>query len=158
MNEYLQKREQLQNMYRNQYGKSYPQIAKFIDIDRQATDALIDEVLLQRYLHKLELSVGEKQLEEFVAQNYFPQGITPEAYRMFLQRVGMSGPQFEQKLERQLVVNQLMNLIRDLNVISEAELQAAFNQEHAKFQFTTVAVRRQDFEKQVDLSNEAPVS
>lgn len=154
MNDYFQKKEQLLNVYRNQYGKNFPQISKFLNIEQQTTDALINEVLLERYIHELGLSVGLNQLKEYVAQNLFPQGFSPEGYRNFLRQIGMNGAKFEATLQRQLVSTQLMNLVRDLNVISEAEAKARYGNEHGKFKFRYISVRRQDFEKEVKQDNE----
>jgi peptidyl-prolyl cis-trans isomerase D len=149
----IQRNEQF---YRQQYGdRLTPDLLKLLDIPSTTLNQLVDSALLRQEAEALGLRVPDealrleiREIPAFQRDGQF----SPAAYRAVLQRQGIGPAAFEYDLRRQLLIEQLVDLIRRGIHVSEAEALEEFhgNSDELTLEYVKFPVSEFDSQATVD--------
>lgn len=157
---FAQFNEQLQNIrqvYRQRFGAAFEQFADSINLEQQAVDSSIDQVLSEDFIRSLNLMVSQEQVRNRIFSLPFFQQSPPsqESYRRFLQAVGLRGDQLEQLMEQEIANEVLSNTLADLTTPSTAELKQWIAAQNTKYDFNYVEIGTESFIGQAAPKNDA---
>ena len=120
------RREQLQNLYRQRFGANFYQIMESlkIDLNQQVIDRAISDTLVSGEARSKELFVGDNAVRDTL-QELIPGGFSSEAYSSLLRRIGKTPAEFEEQLRNDLLRSQYGGLLRDASRASRREARVA---------------------------------
>ncbi|WWP00686.1 MAG: peptidylprolyl isomerase [Candidatus Dasytiphilus stammeri] len=91
---------------------------------QQVLHQLIDEVLLQQYVHNLRMDIDDEQIKEVIFQQpefMIDEQFNFDRYRNFLHHIGLTSQQYAETLRKKLTVSQLLNAIANTEFILPSE-------------------------------------
>lgn len=130
----------IESRYRQMFGDKFYEVAESLNLNlrQQALDTLIDKAVLQQEADKIGFAATNDSVREYIPTKVFrgPNGesqYSPEAYRRLLQSVGMSAPVFEQEVKDEIARNTLINLFKDVAVVTNKDVEARFLQQKTRY-------------------------
>ena len=149
--DFYRERRQVQEMYRNMYGKNYPQIQQLLEgrLNQQLVDRLVADNVLTAKASQLELYVGEGEVRNTIISQLFPQGFDRARYATYLQHLGMSSSEFEGRLAKDALKEQMSDLIAQAAYPSKREVRAALIKNDTKFDVDYVEFAPDSFKSAV---------
>jgi peptidyl-prolyl cis-trans isomerase D len=145
--------------YREQYGdKLTPELLKALDIPSMTLNQLVDSATLRQEAERLGLTVPDEalrqQIREIDAFNG-PGGFSPSRYRAMLQRQNMTPARFERSLRQEMLVSQLVDVIRSGVHVTEDEAFQDYRRQNDKLVLSYLAIEGSSLEDQVEVKDEA---
>lgn len=152
----MQRNEQF---YRQQYGdRLTPELLKLLDIPSMTLNQLVDSAVLQQEAEGLGLRVPDESLRleireipAFQRDGQF----SPAAYRAVLERQGIGPVAFEYDLRKQLLIEQLVDLIRRGIHVSESEVREEYHRNNDELTLEYVKFSASEFESEVTVDDAA---
>ena len=154
---YLDRYEMMTEMYRRQFGASFSNFKKFLNVEQRTIDEIVEEVLEDRFARSLSLTAGDAHVQQQLSRiPYFQtQGLTQQSYKNFLAAQRMTAQEFERALRQQALRDQMQGLFKDLALPSTSELKTAYETENAKAEFEYIPYPATMFQSKVDVSDES---
>jgi peptidyl-prolyl cis-trans isomerase D len=148
-----QARQRNEQFYRQQYGGQLtPELLKLLDIPSLTLNQLVDAAVLRQEAESLGLQVPDealrleiREIPAFQRDGQF----SPAAYRAVLERQGLSAPLFEADLRTQLLIEQLVDVVRRGVQVTEAEALEAYHRDKDELTLDYVKLAAVDFESDV---------
>jgi peptidyl-prolyl cis-trans isomerase D len=145
--------------YREQYGdKLNAELLRALDIPSMTLNQLVDSAVLRGEAERIGLRVPDdavrdkiRGLDAFQREGEF----SPAIYRASLARRGMSATSFEEGLRRDILAQQLVDVIRRGVHVTEDEALAQWIDSAEKIVLSYVAIPTGDLESQVAVDEEA---
>jgi peptidyl-prolyl cis-trans isomerase D len=152
----MQRNEQF---YRQQYGeKLTPELLKLLDIPSMTLNQLVDAAVLRQEAESLGLQVPDealrleiREIPAFQRDGQF----SPAVYRAMLERQGIAPSTFEHDLRQQLLIEQLVDLVRRGIHVSDAEAREEFHRKNDEITLEYVKLSAADFESEVTIDDTA---
>jgi len=120
----------------------------------QAAQQLISEKALVAEAHRLGLHASDDELRDDLEHGQlgvelFPGGkfVGQEQYEDFVQRIGMSVPQFESMEKDYILIRKLRSMIADSAFVSDAEVHDEFVRRNTKVKFDYAVIAQADILK-----------
>ena len=156
--QYTRRYNDLVNQMRQQLGPNFDRFRDKLNLQQQAIDSIIRDILLKRVTDSLGLSVSTNQVErEILASPVFKDGYNDELFKRYLRALNMDSLKFENQMKTQMVQQQLQQTLADLSVPSEKELRAVFVAENRTSEFRYVTLKSADFAAKVDVQDETKI-
>jgi peptidyl-prolyl cis-trans isomerase D len=153
--EYQNQIRNLDAMGRRQFGPNYDKIRGMLNVPERVVDSLVSQNLFSALIADMGLGAGVAQVREYILQNYFPTGFNESLYLDMLRQNGLTEEQHTDKVRKQIAAGQLQDLLSDVSFVSDVELRSKYRVENTKFAFQYVVASAADFEKKVDVTDEA---
>jgi len=152
----MQRNEQF---YRQQYGdRLTPELLKLLDIPSMTLNQLVDAAVLRQEAEALGLRVPDealrleiREIPAFQRDGQF----SPAVYRAVLERQGIGPAAFEYDLREQLLIEQLVDLVRRGVHVSDAEVREEFHRNNDEMTLEYVKISATDFESDVTVDDAA---
>src|SRR2546430_9466618 len=137
--------QEIRKVIENQMrGKQLPPelIPNFVP---QIVDQLVTERALAFEAQKLGYQVTDAQLSDAIHQyipQLFPDGkfVGRDVYAGFLQQQGLSIPEFEDSMRRQLLITRLRNIALEGAIVTPAEIEAEYRKRNEKVKLQYVKI------------------
>jgi len=120
----------------------------------QAAQELINEKALVFEARRLGLRTSDEELREDLEHGplsvqFFPEGkfVGQEQYEDFVQRAGMTVPQFEALEKDYILIRKLQALVSGSAFVSDAEVRQAFEKQNTKVKFDYAVITQADILK-----------
>ncbi len=154
-----QARQRNEQFYRQQYGGQLtPELMKMLDIPSLTLNQLVDAAVLRQEAESLGLEVPDealrleiREIPAFQRDGQF----SPAAYRAVLERQGISAPRFEADLRTQLLIEQLVDVVRRGVQITDAEALDAYHRDNDELTLEYVKLAAADYESEVAVDEAA---
>jgi peptidyl-prolyl cis-trans isomerase D len=147
-----------QNAFRQQLGENYELARVQLNLEQRVVDELVNGALLDRLRETLGLAAATSQIEQRIAAHPFFQGaMTKASYQTFLQVQGLTGFGLEQQTAKEIISEQLTNMLGDLNMVTDEELRAIYRDQERKASFTLLEIKPADFTDKVDTSDQEAI-
>ena len=122
-------------------------------IPQMVQDMITDRALAYE-AEQLGLQVTDADVRNTIRQmipNLFPNGnfVGTDAYASMLAQQNLSIAEFESDLRRQILITRLRDIAVEGTVVSQAEIQEAYNKKYEKLQVEWVQMKTADFNKEV---------
>jgi len=147
-----------QTFYREQYGdRLTPDLLRALDIPALTLNQLVDQAVLREEASRLGLRVPDEALRAEIREiGAFQRNgqFSPEVYRIVMQRQGMSAAIFEAAMRSDLLVEQLVDVIRRGVHVTEQEAFDQYAAESEKMVLEYVKVSADDLQDQVEVSED----
>lgn len=154
--DYERQRQAVEQRHRQTFGEQFESYRRFLNINQEALDNSINDVLLRKLIGKLDIATSLEIIEkQIVSSPFFEGSYSPEKFNSYKQALQMSGAQIQDLFGRETARLQLVRLIQDTTFASKAELQAIFNNNETKRTFRFVAFDPETFKASVTVSDEA---
>jgi peptidyl-prolyl cis-trans isomerase D len=156
-----QKKREVEAVYRRMFGANFDQFAGQMNIDGQVVDSFISSLLFREKAAGWGLvsPLGADQDRRRLAEaGLYGEGFSPEAYRGYLQEIGMTGPQFETELRERDKERQVVDLLRGLNFISQKEAEAELVHQETAFDLRSVEIDPEKFQSDVEEPSSAELN
>lgn len=151
----MQRNEQF---YRQQYGdRLTPDLLKMLDIPSMTLNQLVDAAVLRQEAEDLGLRVPDEALRLEIREipAFHREGqFSPAAYRAVLQRQGIGPAAFEYDLREQILIEQLVDLVRRGIHVSEAEVREEFHRNNDRLTLEYIKLSALDFESEVTVDEQ----
>ncbi|MEZ4753798.1 MAG: SurA N-terminal domain-containing protein [Bdellovibrionota bacterium] len=122
--EFSQRRRELEQRLEQQFGPTYYQLidAGVINLNQQVMDALLEQMLLNKFAAELGTTAGNTELGSFIQTSFAQDGrFDQNLYANYLSSQGLTAPQFEARIRDELVTQGIDNLIKDISQSTKAE-------------------------------------
>jgi peptidyl-prolyl cis-trans isomerase D len=144
--------------YREQYGDQLtPQLLQALDLPSLTLNQLVDQSVLRQEAERLGLMVPDeavllelREIEAFHANGQF----SPSAYRTMLTRQGLTPAAFEDSMREQMLIEQLVDVVRRGVHVSSDEAFEAFAREGEKLTLDYVKISAGDFTESVEVADD----
>lgn len=154
-----QARQRNEQFYRQQYGAQLtPELLKLLDIPSLTLNQLVDSAVLRQEAENLGLEVPDealrleiREIPAFQREGQF----SPAAYRAVLERQGVGPTRFESDLRTQLLIEQLVDVVRRGVHVTEAEALEAYHRDSDELTLEYVKLPATDFESDVAVDDAA---
>ncbi len=154
-----QARQRNEQFYRQQYGGQLtPELLNMLDIPSLTLNQLVDAAVLRQEADSLGLQVPDealrleiREIPAFQRDGQF----SPAAYRAVLERQGVSAPRFEADLRTQLLIEQLVDVVRRGVQVTDAEALDAYHRDNDELTLEYVKLAAVDFESEVAVEDAA---
>lgn len=93
-----------------------------LQVNQTVMDELMAEVLLRDAATQAGLAPNDYEVVKTLHTQLFPQGFSKDTYAAYLRSVGMTAPQFEQKLKEDLFRRQYVQILGHLTHVTDAEV------------------------------------
>jgi len=148
-----------EQFYRQQYGdRLTPDLLRMLDIPSMTLNQLVDAAVLRQEAESLGLRVPDEalrlEIREIPAFHRDGQ-FSPATYRAVLQRQGIGPAAFEYDLRQQILIEQLVDIVRRGVHVSEAEVREEFHRNNDRLTLEYVKLSALDFESEVTVDEEA---
>ena len=148
------RQQQIQNIFRNQFKENFPQIRKMLNLPQRTVDDLVNSVLLNNFLEKLNFGAGVSQIETKIASHpYFQGQITQASFQNFLQAQGLNSAALESSTKRQILLDQLQKVFTHVSVPSTKEIENTVKQESLLKKFKYIELKNDNFKDKVKTDN-----
>jgi peptidyl-prolyl cis-trans isomerase D len=119
----------------------------------QMVDDMITERALAYEAQRLGFQVSDQDLRDAIRQmapNLFPNGtfVGKEAYAAMLAQQGVSIPEFEDDLRRQILITRLRNIAVEGTVVSPAEIEQEYRKKNEKIKVEWVELKPEMYAKE----------
>jgi peptidyl-prolyl cis-trans isomerase D len=119
----------------------------------QMVEDLITQHALEYEARRLGFEVSDQELRDSIRQmapNLFPNGtfVGKEAYASMLAQQGVSIPEFEDDLRRQILITRLRNIAVEGTVVSPAEVEQEFQKKFEKIKVDWVQIKPETYAKE----------
>jgi peptidyl-prolyl cis-trans isomerase D len=152
---FYRQRETIERNFQNQFGANYSEIRKFLNLDQQTSDYLIQDVLLQNFTEDLGLTASKKQIEQDVMKSpFFANGFSKQQYQAYLNALGLSGAAFESLKRKEFIRSQLQSIFADLSFTSDQELRAIYNNKKSVVSYRYLTIDPEAFKDKVTSDDE----
>ena len=147
-----------QRYYREQYGDQLtPQLLAALDLPSVTLNQLVDQSVLKQEAEKLGLLVPDeairleiREIPTFHANGSF----SPNAYRTVLTRQGLTPSTFEDSMRQEMLIEQLVDVVRRGVHVSTEEAFAEFALEREKITLDYVQIPAADFAEKVEVTDD----
>jgi peptidyl-prolyl cis-trans isomerase D len=146
-NDLERSKQNIEARYRQMFGENFEQVAQSlkINITQQAVDNLIDSAILDEAARNQGFAANDDAVRKYLLTTVFKgqngeSTYSPQAYRNLLQTIGMSAPQFEKEIQKDVSRTALFNLIRDVAVVSEKDVETRFIKQNTKYSFLAAEI------------------
>jgi peptidyl-prolyl cis-trans isomerase D len=154
-----QAQQRNEQFYRQQYGAQLtPELLKMLDIPSLTLNQLVDAAVLRQEAESLGLQVPDealrleiREIPAFQRDGQF----SPAAYRAVLERQGISAPRFEADLRTQLLIEQLVDVVRRGVHVTDAEALDAYHRDNDELTLEYVKLAAADYESEVSFDDAA---
>lgn len=154
--DYERQRQAVEQRHRQTFGEQFESYRRFLNINQEALDNSINDVLLRKLLGKLDIATSLEIIEkQIVSSPFFEGSFTPEKFNAYKQALQMSGAQIQELFGRETERLQLVRLIQDTTFTSDVELRAIFNSNETKRTFRFVTFDPETFKSTVVITDEA---
>ena len=150
---YLDYQRQLQGIRsreRARLGTNFNQMEKFLNLEQQALDSLIQETVTDSFARDLGLTASVKDIEDQLTQA----GVNRATFDAFRRSQGLSELQVEELMRTQLIRTQLGSFFGDGSEPSALEVKAVFEQNNTQKKFIFARISRESSKEAVDVSDE----
>lgn len=158
LSQWQQARQRNEQYYRQQYAERLtPELLKALDIPGVTLSQLVDSAVLHAEAEKLGLRVPDEavRLEIRELEAFRPQGqFSPATYRRVLQRQGLNPASFERSLRDQMLIEQLVDVIRRGVHITEDEAFAAYRHDSDSVELSYLKIASSDLRDSVEIDEE----
>ena len=125
----------------------------------QMVDQLINEKAMAYQANRMGIIVTEADTAKAIRENMpqlFPDGkfVGKEAYASFLAQQNMTIGEFEESMQKQLLLNRLRSLVLESTVVSKAEIEQDFRSKNEKASIEYVKILPEKIRAEVKLSPE----
>lgn len=131
LQEYKQSYNMVVNHYRSMYGQGItPQMLKLLQVERQALETLIEQILLEEKAKTLGFKISDMELTDYIANMEFflTNGkFDYDKYQSILAANRMSVEDFENQVRRQIVKEKITELITGTAKVTDKELREWYN-------------------------------
>lgn len=136
-------KQNIESRYRQMFGENFAQLAQSLrlNINQQALDNLIDTAVLDQAAQEQGFVANDDSVRKYILTTIFKD--TPysaAAYRNLLQSVGMSAPQFEREIKKDVSRSTLLKLIEDAAIVTDKDVEARFIKQNTKFSFVAAEI------------------
>lgn len=148
--------ESLEARYRQVYGDQFtPELARQLQIKRQAIEQLLNEQILIEEARRLGLQVTDKELRDKLLsipgftddQGRF---LSQEVYQRVAQANGFPNPsQLEEAVRRDMLLEKLRNVLSQTVYVTDAEVEQSYRDEVERAKIRYVQVPRTRFAQEV---------
>lgn len=142
--------------YRSMFGKNFEAFARSFNfnIPQQAMDMLVDGALLSQKAKQLGFAADEDAVKQHIATDLFnpakvPGGFNAEAFRGFLQNMGLTYKQYSAQVQDDLTRAALVQLIKDSAVTSERDIDSRFEREETTYTVVTAQLSNSKLQSEV---------
>ena len=146
-NDLERSKQNIEAQYRQRFGDNFAQVAQSlkINITQQAIDNLIDTAILDEAARKQGFAANDDAVRKYLLTTVFKGSngettFSPQAYRNLLQNIGMTAPQFEKEIQKDVGRTALFNLIRDVAVVTDKDVEARFIKQNTKYSFIAAEI------------------
>lgn len=154
--DYERQRQAAEQRYRQTFGEQFESYRRFLNINQEALDNSINDVLLRKVIGQLDIATSLEIIEkQIVSSPFFEGSFTPEKFNAYKQALQMSGAQIQDLFGRETARLQLVRLIQDTSFTSKAELRAIFNNNETKRTFRFVSFDPETFKANIAITDEA---
>jgi peptidyl-prolyl cis-trans isomerase D len=144
--------------YREQYGDQLtPQLLRALDLPSLTLNQLVDQSVLRQEAERLGLMVPDeavllelREIEAFHANGQF----SPGTYRSVLQRQGLTPATFEESMREEMLIEQLVDVVRRGVHVSGDEAFEAFARERDQLVLDYVKISTGDFAESVEVADD----
>ena len=123
---------------------------------------MVDQMIAGRAMEyqaaKMGFRVTDADVVEGIKQSVpqlFPGGqfVGKETYASFLRQNGISVPEFESQVRRQLLTTRVVGLVDEGVIVSPADVEAEYRRKNDQIRVEFIAIREADLKKQVTVSD-----
>ena len=155
LNRYREEIQALQKRYKSQLDEK---MLKSLNIGQRVLDELIEEVLLVKAAQKYNITVTDKELEDFIL-NYplFQEKgkFSQQKYLRVLHILRMNEEEFEASQREQLLIAKVKNFIKEnFSLVSQEEITQFFNLGREKINLEFVEIDPKNFLKDLNVTSE----
>jgi len=158
LSQWQRARQRNEQYYRQQYGERLtPELLKALDIPGLTLSQLVDSAVLRSEAEKMGLRVPDEavRLEIREIEAFRPQGqFSPATYRAVLQRQGLNPTAFEDTLREQLLIEQLVDVVRRGVHVSEDEAFEAYRRDSDTVELSYLKIARADLQDSIEIDEE----
>ncbi len=149
--QFERERNQIQERYRQMFGKNYYQFAKSLEanMNQQVVDKLIADTLLEREARKNELYIGNEEVSNILRAEVFQQGMDTRMYAAILRQLGMTAQEFEQQIRDEALRQAFAGMLSDVSFASTQEAKALWETEETVYSVSHVEFAPAKFEGEV---------
>lgn len=146
---------------------SYQEVRNSVDqLSRQygttvPTDRVVDRMVSQTLIEQESLRKGfrvsnePERIKEMIIQEYFRDGsASKDRYLGLLQQVGMSPPQFEQKVRTDRLIEMYVGLLTDVSFATSREAKVELAQQDTEYTVAGLEIKAEDLIKDVPAPSE----
>ncbi|MCB0337959.1 MAG: peptidylprolyl isomerase [Bdellovibrionales bacterium] len=135
--------------YRQLFGDNFDRFAASMNLPQQVVDRMISGILLQRFAERMDFTIGTRQVQEKILDLFGGQ-FDANNYRSYLQTVGYTSAQFEDRLREDLLGEQLTNLLEDVSFATDTEVKLAVEREETVYDVKYAELNPVVYEKDVE--------
>ncbi len=158
LSEWQQARQRNEQYYRQQYGERLtPELLKALDIPGLTLSQLVDSAVLHAEAEQMGLRVPDEavRLEIREIEAFRPEGqFSPAAYRRVLQRQGLNPASFEQSLRDQMLIEQLVDIIRRGVHVGDDEAFEAYRRDSDTVELSYLKIASSDLQDSVEIDEQ----
>jgi peptidyl-prolyl cis-trans isomerase D len=149
------RQEMLIQQYKKMLGKNYSQFAQQIyNIpNQQIADDIIAKRLTRLEADRLNLYVGEEQMQSFIRDQVFGGNFNSATYNAYLTQTGQNAPAFENKLREELLIENYRSLLSDLTEPSKKEIENFIKTKETAYDVNYVEFDPKNFEEKVKVDD-----
>lgn len=147
--EFAQTRRGIDQRYRQMFGDNYSQLIKVanLNIGQEAVDSSIRNALLDKIGNELGLKASPQSIKQMIHNELFAGQFDPARYESFLTSQGLTGPQFESELAKDIVRQQVVTLWTDASRASKRETKEMLERDKTAYSIQYIKVGSEDVKK-----------
>ncbi len=157
LTEYQDARRRNEQYYREQYGQRLtPQLLQALDVGSTTLNQLVDGAVLEAEATRLGLLVPDESLRYEIREidAFRPEGrFSIDAYNAALQRQGLSAKRFEENVRQQMLIEQLVDIVRAGVHVSEDEAFEEYRQSADKIVLDYIKVSGTDLRDSIKIDD-----
>lgn len=141
-------RENITERYRRMFGENFEAIAKQfnLNLSQQTIDSLIDATLLNEEADRWGLATNDEAVKKYLVTEVFAgKEISTDAVRGMLQSLGLTYKQFSKQVQEELNRQALLDVLRDVSFVSQAEIEAQYIKEETAFTVSAATLSTDQF-------------
>lgn len=157
--EFQKEKKERQDMMLQQYKKILGNnFSKFADqIYNMPNQDIADDIIAKRLTlqeaTRLDLHVGEQQLETFIKQQVFGGNFNASTYGAYLSQTGQSARGFEERIRKELLVENYRSLLTDAAQPSKEEVQNFIKSKETLYDVNYLEFDPKNFEDKVKIDD-----
>jgi peptidyl-prolyl cis-trans isomerase D len=138
-------RKNLEQRYRQMFGKQYEQMRGMLNVNQTTVDNLISQTLLDHLASNDGFVTGTNEVRSFLQNSVFPNGFDQNAYNNFLSQMRMTAQEFETEIKDDLTRQQVSSLFRQISAPSQAEVKKDIERDYTKYTVDSVSFDPKNF-------------
>ncbi len=156
LEEYQNAYQRIRNMYQQIYGQSIPpEMEKMLGLKKVALDGLIDNLLAMKEAKSLGIKVSKDDVAASIeAMPMFQKDgkFNFEQYQQVLKSNRMTGKDFEDGQEAEVMLKKVRQSVKDKAVVTDADALAQYKKENDRLELEYVSYAPSDVAAEVKLS------